>query len=202
MRLRLGLLQEPAAIERQVQREAQEAAARKVKAEAPTVKTEAQTRADEAAKVHEKDKARDKATKAKPHIRPLSESKAIDSGANFISESFLFTVGLSLILFETWRSRRKEQNRRNDVAEKLAELEARDHEKDRLLHALEEELEKVKGKRDSSGSRWALPGSQLFSSGMATNDSPTRQQDQGTRAISAGDKVPPASPPTSNATSV
>ena len=162
MRLRLGLLQEPAAIERQIAREAQEAAAKKAKAEIPTVKTEAQTKADEVAKVKDKEKAKEK--QKGPHIRPLSEAKAIDSGANFISETFLFSVGLSLILVETWRSRRKETNRRNDVADKLAELEARDQEKERALHAMEAELDELRGRKGGSASNWHLPGSSLFTS--------------------------------------
>ena len=148
MRLRLGLLQDPAAIEKQLQRDAAEEAARKAKAEIPTVKTKARTEADEAAaKAREKEK--DKPKPKGPHIRPLSEAKAIDSGASFISESFLFSVAAGLILFETWRSRRKEQNRRNDVAEKLAELEARDEEKERVLLALEQELDDMRTQKDS-----------------------------------------------------
>ena len=162
MRLRLGLLQNPEAIERQLAREAQEAAAKKAKADIPTVKTEAQAKADEATKAKDKEKG-EKSKHQSPRIRPLSEAKAIDSGANFISETFLFSVGLGLIVFETWRSRRKEQNRRNDVADKLAELEARDQEKDRLLRELEQELAEVRAKEGSSRSRWALSGSQLFS---------------------------------------
>ena len=141
MRLRLGLLQDQAAIDRQIAKEAAEAKAKAAKtAEAkniPTVKTEAQMKADEAAvekaKV-EKDAPPKKAPK--PKIRPLTEAKAIDSGANFISEGFLFSVGLGLIVFETWRSRRKENKRRDDVAERIAELEAREL-------ALTERLESV-----------------------------------------------------------
>lgn len=127
MRLRLGLLQDAKSIERQIAREAAEAQAKKHRLEVPTVKTEAQTKADEAAAAKAKDKGNEKPSKAaalpKPKIRPLSESKAIDSGATFVSESFLFMVGLSLILFENWRARRKETSRREDVADRINELE-------------------------------------------------------------------------------
>jgi len=142
MRLRLGLLQDQAAIDRQIAREAKEAQLKKHKIEVPTVKTEAQTKADEAAAT--KEKATDKAQptlQAKPKIRPLSEAKAIDSGATFISEGFLFGVTLSTILFETWRSRRKENNRREDVAEKLRNLEEQDQAKWQLLDELQREVE-------------------------------------------------------------
>ncbi len=56
-------------------------------------------------------------------VRPLSEAKAIETGANFISETFLFSVAGSLILFESWRSRRKAQTRRDNVDDQLKVLQ-------------------------------------------------------------------------------
>ncbi|KAL4883803.1 optic atrophy 3 protein-domain-containing protein [Aspergillus karnatakaensis] len=121
MRLRLGTIRDNATSQR---RAAAEAEVRKYKSNSPTVKTEAEAKAEEEAIA----KAKAVASEAekpppKPHIRPLSESKAIESGATFISESFLFLVAGSLILFESWRSRRKENTRRDDVAARLNELE-------------------------------------------------------------------------------
>ena len=60
------------------------------------MKTEVQTKADEAAAAKKKDsgeKPRESSSSRMPKIRPLSEAKAIDLGANFVSESFLFVVG-------------------------------------------------------------------------------------------------------------
>ena len=140
MRLRLGLLRDTAAIDRQVAKEAAEAQAKKHKHEAPTVKTEAQTRADDAV-ARDKDKSAQPAkTSAKPRIRPLTEAKAIDTGANFISETFLFFVGGGLIVFESLRSRRKESTRREDVAGRLGELEESERNARRALVALEKEI--------------------------------------------------------------
>ncbi|KAL5336860.1 optic atrophy 3 protein-domain-containing protein [Aspergillus crustosus] len=121
MRLRLGTIRDNAASQR---RAAAEAELRKHKPTSPTAKTEADAKAEEDAIA----KAKAVASEAdkpppKPHIRPLSESKAIESGATFISESFLFLVAGGLILFESWRSRRKENTRRDDVAARLNELE-------------------------------------------------------------------------------
>jgi hypothetical protein len=95
MRFRLGLLQDTAAIERQIAKDAAEHNAKKHKLEIPTVKTEAQMKADEAADAKRKDggeKPKESSSSKKPKIRPLSEAKAIDLGANFVSESFLFVV--------------------------------------------------------------------------------------------------------------
>lgn len=148
MRLRLGQLRDTSAAER---RATAEAAARKHKPTTPTVKTEADTKAEQEAI----EKARAAASAAdkpapKPHIRPLSESKAIESGATFISESFLFIVAGGLIVYESWRSRRKETTRRADVESRLIELEESEKTARRGLVALEKELLQRKAKDDKS----------------------------------------------------
>ncbi|KAF2675285.1 optic atrophy 3-like protein, partial [Microthyrium microscopicum] len=132
MRLRLGLLQDPAVIEKQIARELADAEARLKAASVPTVKTEAQTKWTEERLQKEKKKIEEHARRP-PRVRPLSEAKAIETGANFISEGFLFCVGMSVIVFEYWRSRRKEGNRRDEVQERLDELAADEAElKERL----------------------------------------------------------------------
>lgn len=134
MRMRLGLLQDPAVIERQIRREAQEAEEKRLRSQhrpspgTPTVRTAEEMQADTEAREREKrfiegKVKNDEKRKEKRLIRPLSEAKAIDSGANFISEAFIFGVGLSLLLFENFRSRRKENNRRDTVKERLDKLE-------------------------------------------------------------------------------
>lgn len=148
MRLRLGLLRDTTTAER---RATAEAAARKHKPTSPTVKTEADTKAEQEAiaKAQEAAEAADRPA-PKPHIRPLSESKAIESGASFISEAFLFIVAGGLIVFESWRSRRKETNRREDVESRLIELEESEKAARRGLVVLEKELLQLKGKDDKS----------------------------------------------------
>ncbi|XP_006457142.1 hypothetical protein AGABI2DRAFT_188831 [Agaricus bisporus var. bisporus H97] len=56
------------------------------------------------------------------HVRPLSESRAIENGANFLAEGFLFTVAASLIISETWRSSRSQSKRRDTVDDQLQDL--------------------------------------------------------------------------------
>ncbi len=161
MRLRLGLLQDAKSIEKQIAREAAEAQAKKHKLEVPTVKTEAQARADEAAAARAKEKGTDKPKALfipKQRIRPLSESKAIDSGATFVSETFLFLVGMSLILLENWRSRRKETSRREDVADRISELEDGLKNDRRALVELEKEILRLRAKNGKG----ATPGKRII----------------------------------------
>ncbi|KAJ2184607.1 hypothetical protein IW139_006504, partial [Coemansia sp. RSA 353] len=41
----------------------------------------------------------------KEKIRPLNDARAVDAGANFLGEAFIFSVAVSLILAEQVRSR-------------------------------------------------------------------------------------------------
>ena len=157
MRLRLGLLQDTAAMEKQATRATAEAQAKKLKSETPTVRTEAQMKADEAA---EKDRSGDKSRSLlvpKPKIRPLSEAKAIDSGASFVSEGFLLLVGVSLVLLENWRSKRKETTRREDVADKINELEENERASRRALVELEKEILRLRSKNGITSGQRILP---------------------------------------------
>ncbi|KAL0578333.1 hypothetical protein V5O48_003647 [Marasmius crinis-equi] len=79
------------------------------------------------------------------HIRPLSEQRAIESGANALAEGFLFTVAAALIIGESWRSSRSQSKRRDDVDDKLEDLDNRVAEVtarlDGLVSQIEERLE-------------------------------------------------------------
>ncbi|GAA5947640.1 hypothetical protein JCM10213_002241 [Rhodosporidiobolus nylandii] len=83
------------------------------------------------------------------HVRPLSEARAIDAGANFLSEGFLFSVAATIILGETWRSRRAENQRRDLVKDTLAQHEAELAQlKERLQQEREERIDGVKRERE------------------------------------------------------
>ncbi|KAL9010159.1 MAG: hypothetical protein Q9173_004882 [Seirophora scorigena] len=159
MNLRLGLLQDRAAIDKQISREAVEALAKRQKQDTPTVKTESQAKAEEANPAADKAKAGEKTkVSSKPKIRPLSEAKAIDAGANFASESFLLSVGIGLIVFERWWSNRRETSRREDVADRINELEESELTARRALLELEKEILSLRAKAEAkTSSKRILP---------------------------------------------
>ena len=72
-------------------------------------------------------------------------SRAIDSGANALAEGFLFSVAAALIIGESWRSSRNQSKRRDDVDDKLEDLDSRISEAttrlDGLVSQIEERLE-------------------------------------------------------------
>lgn len=53
---------------------------------------------------------------------PDNQSRAVENGANFLAEGFLFTVAVSVIVGETWRSSRSQSKRRDTVDDQLQEL--------------------------------------------------------------------------------
>jgi hypothetical protein len=156
--MRLGLLQDPAVIDRQVAKEIKAAeAARKKLDQTPTVKTEAETAAVEAMTKEQKEAARKKIeAEAKRQIeaasrrRPLPETKAIEMGANFVAEAFIFAVGISVIAFEQWRQRRKARNQRDDIREDVEELKEE-------FKSVREELAELKSYHTESSSTSLLP---------------------------------------------
>lgn len=149
MRMRLGILHDAAAQERMYAREQADAAKKKKDAETSTVKTEAQQKAADAEAAADGDKSKKKQEKPKPPtIRPLSESRAIELGANFIAESFIFGVAVGLLLFERWWSRRKENKREEEVIERLRELEERNE----SISYLEAEVQRLRTRYEAEQS--------------------------------------------------
>ncbi|GAA6029492.1 hypothetical protein JCM8097_003706 [Rhodosporidiobolus ruineniae] len=80
------------------------------------------------------------------HVRPLSEARAIDAGANFLSEGFLFSVAATIIIGETYRSRRADSKRRDQIKDSLAAHEEQ-------LKALNERLGREKTEREEAEKR-------------------------------------------------
>lgn len=56
-------------------------------------------------------------------IRPLNDNKAIDLGANFLSELFIFSVAFGLVVYELYRSRKKASDQRDAFADDIEVLQ-------------------------------------------------------------------------------
>ena len=165
MRMRLGILHDAEAQQRMHEREQRAAEEKKKKAEAPTVRTA------EEQKKHDEDKARGekadndgKKKEEKPQkvkIRPLSDARAIELGANFFSEAFIFGVAVALLLLENYRRGMEASSRQDEVAERLEGLEAQVErlQKEHNLPELEALNEKIKQSKEArSRTSWYKPG--------------------------------------------
>ena len=141
------------------EREQKAAEEKKRKAEAPTVRTEEEQKKYDEQKARdekagpEADGKKEEKKQQKVKIRPLSDARAIELGANFFSEAFIFAVAVALLLLENYRSSRKSSQRRDEVAERLEALEAtveRLQKEHRLpeLEALNEKFKKAREARE------------------------------------------------------
>lgn len=75
-------------------------------------------------------------------IRPLSEERAVELGANFIGETILFVVAAVTIVGEMYRTSRNNQTHKENVQETLTNLQKTLqetlHEQERLQKRLDE----------------------------------------------------------------
>ncbi|KAF5349591.1 hypothetical protein D9756_008920 [Leucocoprinus leucothites] len=87
------------------------------------------------------------------HIRPLSESRAIENGANFLAEGFMFSVAAAIIIGEQWRSSRSQSKRKDAVDDQLEELSSKVNELTERAGSLEKkwdsEIDALKERYDS-----------------------------------------------------
>ncbi|KAI8900532.1 optic atrophy 3 protein-domain-containing protein [Globomyces pollinis-pini] len=56
-------------------------------------------------------------------ITPLSEAKAVELGANFLSELIIFSVGAITIMGEAYRSNKSKNDKQKDMVDAIIELE-------------------------------------------------------------------------------
>merc|ERR1711964_701147 len=114
----------------------------KEKAEAPTVKTEEQTRHDEEQK--EKTASQDASKSVwKRKFRPLPEAKAVDLFADVIGDAFVLLVAGGLIIYEYVRSRGKPDANAEKIAELHSKLDALDAREKQLEEAEKEQQTRV-----------------------------------------------------------
>ena len=167
MRLSVSLLRDPEA-----ERRAKE------KAEAPTVKTEEQTKRDEEKKKKEEKNGSSSGTKKTQSnsswtsiwtrkFRPLPEAKAVDLFADVIGDGFILGVASAIILYEYFKAAQKpdaNKERIEELNKLFAELKAREEElvsaeeKQRLrFESLEEALRAL---RDPKTKKPLLPSLQ------------------------------------------
>lgn len=81
-------------------------------------------------------------------VRPLNDARAVENGATWLSEAFVFGVTGSVVVWETVRQRAKEINRREQVASDISFLQS---EIEYLRDLLEQERGKVQLPVEPSG---------------------------------------------------
>jgi len=80
--------------------------------------------------------------------------RAIQNGANALAEGFLFSVAASLILAETYRSSRSNTKRREDVDDRIEDLEERLTKAHAIIRRLEEKVQNVEEQEDIESAKF------------------------------------------------
>ncbi|KAJ2797449.1 hypothetical protein H4R20_005175 [Coemansia guatemalensis] len=80
----------------------------------------------------------------KEKIRPLNDARAIDAGANFLGEAFIFGVAVTLIFAEQIRSRNQARRRRDAIEDRLDDLEEGAAKHSTILKELQDERRQLK----------------------------------------------------------
>lgn len=106
-------------------------------------------------------------------IRPLNDKKAIESGANFLSETFIFSVAGLLIFYESYRSRKKLANEKQNVKNDISELQDDIEEVKSLLKLLSKEIDHLQ-----AATRQAADEAQRKLQSPPTPSTPTSQLGQ------------------------
>jgi hypothetical protein len=105
---------------------------------------------------------------SKPHqslvILPLSQcsARAIQNGANALAEGFLFSVAAGLILSETYRSSRSNTKRREDVDDRIEDLEEQLVKAHTTIQRLEERVRSVEEQEDIESAKFVFQPIYLF----------------------------------------
>ncbi|KAI6110308.1 optic atrophy 3 protein-domain-containing protein [Pisolithus croceorrhizus] len=85
---------------------------------------------------------------ARAHVRPLSETRAIENGANALAEGFLFAVAAALIVGESFRTSRAQSKRRDNVDDRLDELATSVSSLRDTVEQLRQTLQELEGERE------------------------------------------------------
>jgi hypothetical protein len=133
----------------------------KERAEAPTVKTEEQTRAEEQAQEKAATKEREAKQDTSKSIwkrkfRPLPEAKAVDLFADVVGDTFILAIAGALIIYEYVKSKQKPDINAIRIVEldeqlkgdekRIAELEELERQRQKKVEVLEEALEALQNR--------------------------------------------------------
>ena len=80
------------------------------------------------------------------HVKPLTEEKAAELGAEIIGDTFVYSVAASIIIFEYVRSKKKEQDAEDSQNNQIAKLND-------SMRRLEREMKDIKKRLSAMDSK-------------------------------------------------
>jgi succinate dehydrogenase/fumarate reductase flavoprotein subunit len=88
-------------------------------------------------------------------LRPLSDTKAVEVGANFLSEIIIFGVAAGTIIGETYRAQHNKTVKRNEMEDDIEDLKQTIEELENLITAQSFSIEMLCGQNKEFESRLA-----------------------------------------------
>ena len=79
--------------------------------------------------------------KGKGEYKPLSEERAVEIGSEIIGEAFLFSVASGFIVYEYWRSVRKDQRKEDIQNLEISHLQTQTQRLEQQMLQLQQTLE-------------------------------------------------------------
>ena len=76
--------------------------------------------------------------------KPLSEERAVELGSEILGETFLYSIAAGYIVYEYWRSVKKEQKKQDDQNHHISELESRATRLEEQMAGLQKTLESLR----------------------------------------------------------
>ena len=83
------------------------------------------------------------------HVKPLTEDRAAELGAEIIGDSFVYSVAAGIIVFEYVRSKRKEQDAEDTQNNQIARLHDSIRRLEREMKDVRNHLDKMNNKQQS-----------------------------------------------------
>ena len=97
-------------------------------------------------------------------------ARAIQNGANALAEGFLFSVAAGLILAETYRTSRSNTKRREDVDDRIEDLEDQLARARAMIQRLEEKVRSVEEQEGIESSKSVFQPIYLFIEHFGTHE--------------------------------
>ena len=85
--------------------------------------------------------------KGKVEYHQLNEERAVELGSEIIGEFFLYTVAASYIVYEYWRSVKKDKKHEEDQSQQILHLEDKTRQLERDLASLRQSVETLEQSR-------------------------------------------------------
>ena len=82
--------------------------------------------------------------KGKAEYKPLSEERAVELGSEILGETFLYSVAAAYIIYEYWRSVKKEQRKTDEQDLHISDLQTQTAKLEQQIAGLQQSVDSLR----------------------------------------------------------